>query len=43
MFAVMTGKRWGNGCCFDYGTSMLNFVFPMFRAVMFPTLTVFPR
>jgi hypothetical protein len=43
MFAVMTGKRWGNGCCFDYGTFMLNFVFPMFRAVMFRTLTVFPR
>jgi hypothetical protein len=20
MYAVMTGKRWGNGCCFDYGT-----------------------
>jgi hypothetical protein len=19
MYAVMTGKRWGNGCCFDYG------------------------
>jgi hypothetical protein len=22
MFAVMTGKRWGNGCCFDYGARM---------------------
>jgi hypothetical protein len=21
MYAVMTGKRWGNGCCFDYGNS----------------------
>lgn len=24
MYAVMTGKRWGNGCCFDYGNSELG-------------------
>ena len=24
MYAVMTGKRWGNSCCFDYGNSELG-------------------
>ena len=24
IYAVMTGKRWGNGCCFDYGNAELG-------------------